>query len=186
MEKTRPPVRILSPCRVYRRDSDISHTPCFIRSRVSLWTGGHLRRLEGVLTAFLKQVLVTRRCSVPPSFFPFTNPVRRSISSASSAAAGVAGLRPERLVEILGSGMVDPRSSRTSVTIRKSSPALPSVSVWNGLPCSNSHHGHPALNRKRPEVPGTGLMGPEPGRERRLGLSGLLRKPSHKSERSLC
>ena len=57
MEKVKPPVRILSPGRVYRRDSDVSHTPMFHQIEGLLVDKGvSFGDLKGILTAFLKQV----------------------------------------------------------------------------------------------------------------------------------
>ena len=57
MEKTKPPVRILSPGRVYRRDSDVSHTPMFHQIEGLLVDRGiTFGDLKGVLTVFLRQM----------------------------------------------------------------------------------------------------------------------------------
>ncbi|MEK7827987.1 MAG: phenylalanine--tRNA ligase subunit alpha, partial [Thermodesulfobacteriota bacterium] len=76
MEKTRPPVRILSPGRVYRRDSDISHTPMFHQIEGLLVDRGiTFGDLKGVLTVFLKQIFgEDTALRFRPSFFPFTEP----------------------------------------------------------------------------------------------------------------
>jgi phenylalanyl-tRNA synthetase alpha chain len=76
MEKQRPPVRILSPGRVYRPDSDISHTPMFHQIEGLLVDKGiTFGDLKGVLTSFLKQMFgVGTALRFRPSFFPFTEP----------------------------------------------------------------------------------------------------------------
>jgi phenylalanyl-tRNA synthetase alpha chain len=128
MEKRKPPVRILSPGRVYRRDSDISHTPMFHQIEGLLVDRGiTFGDLKGVLTVFLKQVFgEDTALRFRPSF----------LSGASCAAVGVAG----SAVRAAGWRSWDPawsipRCSRTSVMIPKNSQVLPLVSVWRGSPC---------------------------------------------------
>ncbi len=111
MERMKPPVRILSPGRVYRPDSDVSHSPMFhqvegllVDRRVTLGD------LKGVLTSFLIQffgedtVLRFR-----PSFFPFTEPSAEvDIRCVMCHGAGCRVCGQSGWLEILGSGMVDP------------------------------------------------------------------------------
>jgi len=111
MERMKPPVRILSPGRVYRPDSDVSHSPMFhqvegllVDRRVTLGD------LKGVLTSFLTQffgedtVLRFR-----PSFFPFTEPSAEvDIRCVMCHGAGCRVCGQSGWLEILGSGMVDP------------------------------------------------------------------------------
>jgi len=111
MEKTRPPVRILSPGRVYRRDSDISHTPMFHQIEGLLVDRGiTFGDLKGVLTFFLKQVFgeeTTLRFR--PSFFPFTEPSAEvDIQCVICHGSGCRVCGQSGWLEILGSGMVDP------------------------------------------------------------------------------
>ncbi|MDI6776271.1 MAG: phenylalanine--tRNA ligase subunit alpha [Syntrophales bacterium] len=111
MEKQRPPVRILSPGRVYRPDSDISHTPMFHQIEGLLVdreiTFGDLK---GILTSFLKQVFgedTTLRFR--PSFFPFTEPSAEvDIRCVMCHGNGCQVCGQSGWLEILGSGMVDP------------------------------------------------------------------------------
>ena len=93
MEKTRPPVRILSPGRVYRRDSDISHTPMFHQIEGLLVDRGvTFGDPEGVLTLFLKQVFGEETAlGFSPNFLPSPSRAQRLTSGASSAVAEVAG-----------------------------------------------------------------------------------------------
>lgn len=111
MERMKPPVRILSPGRVYRPDSDVSHSPMFhqvegllVDRRVTLGD------LKGVLTSFLIQffgedtVLRFR-----PSFFPFTEPSAEvDIRCVMCHGTGCRVCGQSGWLEILGSGMVDP------------------------------------------------------------------------------
>ena len=89
MEKQRPPVRILSPGRVYRPDSDISHTPMFHQIEGLLVDKGiTFGDLKGVLTLFLKQMFGgDTALRFRPSFFPFTEPSAEVDISASCAEA---------------------------------------------------------------------------------------------------
>ena len=111
MEKVRPPVRILSPGKVYRRDSDISHTPMFHQIEgLMVDKGITFGDLKGILTAFLKRVfgpdtLIRFR----PSFFPFTEPSAEvDIRCVICKGRGCRVCSQSGWLEILGSGMVDP------------------------------------------------------------------------------
>jgi phenylalanyl-tRNA synthetase alpha chain len=111
MEKTRPPVRILSPGRVYRRDSDISHTPMFHQIEGLLVDKGiTFGDLKGVLTVFLKQMFGEETAlRFRPSFFPFTEPSAEvDIRCVMCRGGGCRVCSQSGWLEILGSGMVDP------------------------------------------------------------------------------
>jgi phenylalanyl-tRNA synthetase alpha chain len=115
MEKTRPPVRILSPGRVYRRDSDISHTPMFHQIEGLLVDRGvTFGDLKGVLTIFLKQVFgEDTALRFRPSFFPFTEPSAEvDIRCVICSGRGCRVCGQSGWLEILGSGMVDPEVFR--------------------------------------------------------------------------
>jgi len=111
MEKTRPPVRILSPGRVYRRDSDISHTPMFHQIEGLLVDRGiTFGDLKGVLTVFLRQMFGgDTALRFRPSFFPFTEPSAEvDIRCVMCSGQGCRVCGQSGWLEILGSGMVDP------------------------------------------------------------------------------
>jgi len=111
MEKMRPPVRILSPGRVYRRDSDISHTPMFHQIEGLLVDRGvTLGDLKGVLTLFLKRMFGEETAlRFRPSFFPFTEPSAEvDIRCVMCSGRGCRVCGSSGWLEILGSGMVDP------------------------------------------------------------------------------
>jgi len=115
MEKTRPPVRILSPGRVYRRDSDISHTPMFHQIEGLLVDRGvTFGDLKGVLTIFLKQIFgEDTALRFRPSFFPFTEPSAEvDIRCVICSGRGCRVCGQSGWLEILGSGMVDPEVFR--------------------------------------------------------------------------
>jgi phenylalanyl-tRNA synthetase alpha chain len=111
MEKTRPPVRILSPGRVYRRDSDVSHTPMFHQIEGLLVDRGiTFGDLKGVLTFFLRQMFGKETAlRFRPSFFPFTEPSAEvDIRCVMCSGRGCRVCGQSGWLEILGSGMVDP------------------------------------------------------------------------------
>jgi phenylalanyl-tRNA synthetase alpha chain len=111
MEKTGLPVRIIAPGKVYRCDSDVSHTPMFHQIE-GLWVeeGITLAHLKGVLYEFIHRLFGT---DVPlrfrPSFFPFTEPSAEvDIGCIMCKGKGCRVCGNSGWLEILGSGMVDP------------------------------------------------------------------------------
>ena len=111
MEKVRPPLRILSPGKVYRRDSDVSHTPMFHQIEgLMVDKGVSFSDLKGILTSFLKKIF--GECTVlrfRPSFFPFTEPSAEvDIRCVICGGSGCRVCKQSGWLEILGSGMVDP------------------------------------------------------------------------------
>jgi phenylalanyl-tRNA synthetase alpha chain len=77
LERHRPPVKIIAPGRVYRVDSDATHSPMFHQIE-GLWVDEHitLADLKGVLAEFLRKFFERDDLQVRfrPSFFPFTEP----------------------------------------------------------------------------------------------------------------
>jgi phenylalanyl-tRNA synthetase alpha chain len=111
MEKQKPPVRILSPGRVYRPDSDISHTPMFHQIEGLLVDRGiTFGDLKGVLTSFVRQMFGENTAlRFRPSFFPFTEPSAEvDIKCVICHGTGCRVCGQSGWLEILGSGMVDP------------------------------------------------------------------------------
>jgi phenylalanyl-tRNA synthetase alpha chain len=111
MEKVRPPLRILSPGKVYRRDSDVSHTPMFHQIEGLLVDKGiNFGDLKGILTAFLKKIFgSSTTLRFRPSFFPFTEPSAEvDIRCVMCGGKGCRVCGQSGWLEILGSGMVDP------------------------------------------------------------------------------
>ena len=111
MEKQKPPVRILSPGRVYRPDSDVSHTPMFHQIEGLLVDRGiTFGDLKGVLTFFIKKVFGEETAiRFRPSFFPFTEPSAEvDIQCVMCHGTGCRVCGHSGWLEILGSGMVDP------------------------------------------------------------------------------
>jgi phenylalanyl-tRNA synthetase alpha chain len=111
MEKVRPPLRILSPGKVYRRDSDVSHTPMFHQIEGLLVDKGvNFGDLKGILTAFLKKIFgSSTTLRFRPSYFPFTEPSAEvDIRCVMCGGKGCRVCGQSGWLEILGSGMVDP------------------------------------------------------------------------------
>ena len=111
MEKQKPPVRSLSPGRVYRPDSDVSHTPMFHQIEGLLVDRGiTFGDLKGVLTFFIKKVFGEETAiRFRPSFFPFTEPSAEvDIQCVMCHGSGCRVCGQSGWLEILGSGMVDP------------------------------------------------------------------------------
>ena len=104
-----PEIRIIAPGRVYRVDSDATHSPMFHQVE-GLWVGENVSfaDLKGVIADFLKRFFETDDLNVRfrPSFFPFTEP------SAEIDVAFMSGALKGRWLEIAGCGMVHPNVLR--------------------------------------------------------------------------
>ncbi len=112
MEKYPPPVRLIAPGRVYRRDDfDLTHTPMFTQVE-GLVVGEQvtLADLKGTLVAFVHELFgADRGVRFRPSFFPYTEPSGEiDISCASCRGTGCQMCKRTGWLEILGSGMVHP------------------------------------------------------------------------------
>ena len=111
MEHMRPPLRILSPGRVYRPDSDVSHTPMFHQVEgLMVDKGITFGDLKGVLTYFIHEIFGKNiGLKFRPSFFPFTEPSAEvDIQCVICGGTGCRVCSQTGWLEILGSGMVDP------------------------------------------------------------------------------
>ncbi len=112
MEKVKPPVRIIAPGRVYRCDSDLTHTPMFHQVEGLLVdTKTSFADLKGVLDEFLKHFFEDEKLKVRfrPSYFPFTEPSAEvDIACVMCAGKGCRVCSHTGWLEILGSGMVHP------------------------------------------------------------------------------
>ncbi|MGB9612799.1 MAG: phenylalanine--tRNA ligase subunit alpha [Candidatus Margulisiibacteriota bacterium] len=112
MEKRKPPLAIIAPGRVYRRDSDATHSPVFYQLEGFLVdrqiTFGDLK---GTLTEFLRQMFgKQRKVRFRPSFFPFTEPSAEvDVECVMCSGAGCRLCKDSGWLEILGSGMIDPK-----------------------------------------------------------------------------
>lgn len=112
-----PPLGVIAPGKVYRRDSDLTHTPMFHQVEGLLVDRNvTLADLRGILTAFVQTVFSPdTRVRFRPSFFPFTEPSAEvDMSCVMCGGTGRIGSDSCRVcketgwVEILGCGMVDP------------------------------------------------------------------------------
>ncbi len=113
MEAGPPPLYIIVPGRVYRRDSDATHTPQFHQIEgLAVDTDITLADLKGTLLAFARAIFgPDREVRLRPHFFPFTEPsveVDVSCFMEHRAGARCRVCKDTGWVEILGSGMVDP------------------------------------------------------------------------------
>jgi len=112
MRTFKPPIRLLVPGRVYRRDNlDLSHTPMFQQFE-ALVVGERitLADLKGTLLALVRGVFGDdAQVRLRPSFFPYTEPSAEvDISCRSCGGAGCGTCKHTGWLEILGSGMVHP------------------------------------------------------------------------------
>jgi phenylalanyl-tRNA synthetase alpha chain len=111
LQRWPPPVRIIAPGNVYRRDFfDPSHAPAFSQIEgLSVDEGVSFVDLKATLTHFARRFFGTARTRFRPSYFPFTEP-----SAEMDAQCGVCGgsgcptCKGTGWIEILGSGMVHP------------------------------------------------------------------------------
>ncbi|WP_404823701.1 phenylalanine--tRNA ligase subunit alpha [Pseudodesulfovibrio thermohalotolerans] len=117
MLKRKPPVAVIAPGKVYRRDSDLTHTPMFHQIEGLLVDRNvSMGDLRGTLTVFVRKVFGPRtEVRFRPSFFPFTEPSAEvDISCVMCGGKGETDGKTCRVckgtgwVEILGCGMVDP------------------------------------------------------------------------------
>lgn len=111
MEKQPPPVRIISPGKVYRCDSDLTHTPMFSQVEGLLVDEGvSFGDLKGTLTAFVHQMFdAGTSLRFRPSFFPFTEPSAEvDILCVMCRGKGCRVCSQTGWLEVLGSGMVHP------------------------------------------------------------------------------
>ena len=101
MQREQPPIRIICPGRVYRCDSDQTHSPMFHQVEGLVVTEqASFAELKGLLVQFLA-VFFEREVKVRfrPSYFPFTEP---------SAEVDILDEQNDRWLEVLGCGMVHP------------------------------------------------------------------------------
>ena len=104
-----PEIRVIAPGRVYRVDSDATHSPMFHQVE-GLWVGENVSfaDLKGIVADFLRRFFESDDLKVRfrPSFFPFTEP------SAEIDVAFMSGALEGRWLEIAGCGMVHPNVLR--------------------------------------------------------------------------
>ena len=112
MEVQKPPIRIISPGRVYRSDAmDATHSPLFHQMEgLVVDKGITMGDLKGMLETFAKaQFGEQTRCRFRPHHFPFTEPSAEvDVSCFACGGKGCRLCKGEGWIEILGAGMVHP------------------------------------------------------------------------------
>lgn len=112
MKETTPPIRMICPGAVFRRDFDLTHTPMFhqVEGLVVEEAGKvSFANLKYILEDFLKYMFGDVRVRFRPSFFPFTEPSTEvDISCIFCGGDGCRVCSHTGWLEVLGSGIVDP------------------------------------------------------------------------------
>ena len=111
MLNNQPPINIIAPGRVYRCDSDVTHTPMFHQVEgLMVDEGISFADLKGVLTHFLQQFFETDlKIRLRPSYFPFTEPSAEVDIRCSWDNGQLKIGEGDDWMEILGSGMIHPK-----------------------------------------------------------------------------
>ncbi len=111
MEKRQPPLRIIAPGKVYRCDSDVTHTPMFHQVEgLMVDTDVSFADLKGILTLFVHEIFDPETSvRFRPSFFPFTEPSAEvDIQCVMCRGKGCRVCSQTGWLEVLGAGMVNP------------------------------------------------------------------------------
>ena len=113
MEKFKePPIRMIAPGAVFRRDMDLTHTPMFHQVEglvVERGDGVSFANLKYILEDFLHYMFGNVKVRFRPSFFPFTEPSTEvDISCIFCHGAGCRVCKQTGWLEVLGAGVVDP------------------------------------------------------------------------------
>ena len=110
MEKEKPPIKILSPGRVFRSDDDATHSPMFHQMEgLVVDEGITLCDLQGMLSEFAKKMFTSAtKVRLRPSYFPFTEPsVEVDLSCSECGGKGCRLCKGTGWIEVLGAGMVN-------------------------------------------------------------------------------
>ncbi len=110
MENKKPPIKILSPGRVYRADDDASHSPMFHQIEgLVVDKGVSLCDLKGLLDTFVKLIFdEDTKTRFRPSYFPFTEPsVEVDVTCCKCHGKGCGLCKNTGWIEILGAGVVN-------------------------------------------------------------------------------
>lgn len=139
MEQQKPPIRVISPGRVFRSDAiDATHSPLFHQVEgLVVDKGITMADLKGTLE-LLMQRLYGDDCKIRlrPHHFPFTEPSAEvDVMCYNCYGKGCRLCKGEGYIELLGAGMVHPRFWKAAVLTAMFIPALHSVWVWNELSC---------------------------------------------------
>ena len=110
MEKKQPPIKILSPGKVFRSDDDATHSPMFTQMEgLVVDKGITLCDLQGMLDEFVKKIYGEgTKTRLRPSYFPFTEPsVEVDCSCFECGGKGCKLCKGTGWIEILGAGIVN-------------------------------------------------------------------------------
>ena len=111
MRSHAPPLMVIAPGRVYRCDSDVTHTPMFHQLEgLAIDRDMHFGDLKGVLIHFVREFFETDlQVRFRPSYFPFTEPSAEvDIACVFCGGDGCRVCKHSGWIEVLGSGMVHP------------------------------------------------------------------------------
>ena len=112
MENKKPPIKVLSPGRVYRSDSDATHSPMFHQMEgLVVDKNVTLNDLKGLLDEFARRMFTSEtKTRLRPSYFPFTEPsVEVDLSCSACGGKGCRICKGTGWIEVLGAGMVNRR-----------------------------------------------------------------------------
>ena len=112
MDSKKPPIKVLVPGRVFRSDSDATHSPMFHQMEgLVVDKGITLCDLQGMLDKFVQQLFdADVRTRLRPSYFPFTEPsVEVDVSCFECAGKGCSLCKHTGWIEVLGGGVVHPK-----------------------------------------------------------------------------
>lgn len=110
MEQDTPPIKILSPGRVFRSDDDATHSPMFHQMEgLVVDKGITLCDLQGMLAEFARKMFTSStKVRLRPSYFPFTEPsVEVDLSCSECGGKGCRLCKGTGWIEVLGAGMVN-------------------------------------------------------------------------------
>lgn len=111
MRSQTPPLRIICPGKVYRRDWDASHSPMFHQFEgLVVGEGVSFGDFLGTIDLFFKRLLGPQmKVRLRPSYFPFTEPSAEvDISCVLCGATGCPACKQSGWIEVMGAGMVHP------------------------------------------------------------------------------
>jgi len=111
LERQKPPVRIIAPGRVYRCDSDVTHTPMFHQVEgLHIDKNLNMGHLKGCLNYFIKEFFEVNKIKMRfrPSHFPFTEPSAEVDIGYEVKDSKIVIGEGDKWLEILGCGMVHP------------------------------------------------------------------------------
>ncbi|MBO4650080.1 MAG: phenylalanine--tRNA ligase subunit alpha, partial [Clostridiales bacterium] len=110
MEAQKPPIKIISPGKVFRSDDDATHSPMFSQMEgLVVDKGITLCDLQGMLDVFVKKIFGEEtRTRLRPSYFPFTEPsVEVDVSCFQCGGKGCKLCKGTGWIEVLGAGVVN-------------------------------------------------------------------------------